>query len=101
MDNEKNQELKNEIKDSTFVEQGDSSVETINEGPEVSFEDQRADDRVKVETKKTQQKIEPTKESKAEGLGYPTDVDSNNPSSGDISLAETWLRGQEEKKEAA
>lgn len=101
MDNEKNQELKNEIKDSTFIEKGDSSFETISEGPEVSFEEHKADDRVKVETKKTQQKNEPTDESKAEGLGYPTDGE-NNDSSGvvDYSSANTWRSTLREKKAA-
>lgn len=98
MDNERQNELKN----STFVEKGEVSVEAVSEGPKVFVENEVAKNEKSVDVKKNTsnvgQKSDPIVE---KGLGYGIDENEEEFSEvSDYSSANMWRKALKDKKTA-
>ncbi len=100
MDNEKKNELQNEIKNSTFVEKGEVSVEAVSEGPKAFVEDKVAKDEGGVDVKKDSAKaVQKPTFTGEKGLGY--DIDENDEDLNEISdysSANMWRKALKDKK---
>ncbi len=100
MDNERKDELQKGLENSTFVEKGEVSVETVSESPKVFVEEKSVEDRDGVDVKKNSVKVaQKSTSTERNGLGY--NIDDNEEDFNEISdytSANVWRKALKDKK---